>query len=93
MVRVVHTKHRDEAMKCTSWAHRIRTLPIHGHSEDIVVRRVLSDEEDRLLRPVRDRVRQVLVHVGSFAIRPDIDALVELPEESEGDVCDLEFTK
>ena len=93
MVRVVHTKHRDEAMKSASWAHRIRTLSIHSHSKDIVVGRVLSDEEDRLLRPVRDRVRQVLVHVGSFAIRPDIDVLVELPEEFEGNVCDLEFAK
>ena len=93
MVRVVHTKHRDEAMKCASWAHRIRTLSIHGHGENIIVGRVISDEEDRLLRPVRDRVRQVLVHVGPFAIGSDLDVLLELAEKFKGDIGNLEFTK
>jgi hypothetical protein len=93
MVRVVHAKHGDQAVKCASWAHRVRTFLIHSHGKDIVVGRVISNEEDRLLRPVRDRVRQALVHVRTFAICSDLDALVELPEKFEGHFGDLEFAK
>ena len=93
MVRVVHAQHRNETVKCASWAHRVRTLFIHSHGEDIVVWRVISNEEDRLLRPVCDRVCQALVHIGTLAIRSDLDVLVELAEKLEGDVCDFEFTE
>jgi hypothetical protein len=93
MVRVMHAKHGDEAVKCASWAHRIRTFLVHSHGKDIVVGRVISNEEDRLLRPVRDHVRHALIHVGTFAIRSDLDVLLELPEEFEGDLGDLQFTK
>lgn len=92
MVRVVQAKHGDEAVKCASWAHRIRTRFIHRHGEDIVVGRVISNEEDRLLRPVCDRVCQALVHIGTFGVRSDLDILVELPEKLEGDVGDSELS-
>ncbi len=62
------------------WAHRLRTLFIHSQGEDILVRRVISKEKERLLRPACDRVRQALVYIGTFAIRSDLDILVELPE-------------
>jgi hypothetical protein len=54
---------------------------------------VLGQEEERILGPTCQSVRQALIYLGILLVRPNLDILVELPEELEGEVCDLKFAK
>ena len=80
-------------MNCTPRTHGLPSGSINGQSKDEVLRRVLCDEEDRPLRPTRQGVLQVLVHLGTLLVRLDFDILIELLEGLKREVCDLEFAK
>ena len=84
---------RDKTVNSAPRTHGLPSRSINGQSENVVLRRVLRDEEDRPLGPTRQSVRQALVYLGTLLVRPDFDILVELPKELEGEVCDLEFAE
>jgi hypothetical protein len=91
IVRFVNAKCCDKAVECTSWTHRLPSRLFDCHWKDVVVRRIISEEEECPFRPVGDMVCQAFVYLGSFRVCPDFDVWVELTEEFERNVCDLEF--
>ena len=91
IVRIKDANRRNDTVNRASRADGQPSRAINGHSKDVVLRRVLREEEEQPLGPTRQSVRQALVHLGTFLVRPNFDILVELPEELEGEVCNLEF--
>ena len=54
---------------------------------------MISNEKECLFCPVSERIGQVGVYTGTFAIFSDLDVLVKLLEECEGYLSDFKLAK
>ena len=80
-------------MNRASCSSRLSGDPIHSHGKHIIFGDVIRDEKECLLCPVSERIRQVLVLTGAFAVSPDLDVLVKLPEKGKREFGDAKFAK
>ena len=80
-------------MNRASCSSRLSGDPIHSHGKHIIFGDVIRDEKECLLCPVSERISQVCVYTGTFAIFSDFDVLVKLLEECEGYLSDFELAK
>lgn len=93
IVRIKDANRRNDTVNRAPRTDGQSSRSINGHSKDVVLRRVLREEEEQPLGPTHQSIGQALVHLRTFLISPNVDILVELPEELEGEFCDLEFAE
>ena len=90
------TEHGNLAAKCTVrpiWReHGLSAHIVHHQRKDKVRGGAWSKREKGVLGPGSYGGRQLIIRPGTFGVRSDLDILVDLSEELEGDSRDFELT-
>jgi hypothetical protein len=92
IIRIVGTEHSDLATKRTTRGHGLSTRLIHHQRKDEIRRRARGKREEGVLGPLLECSRQLFIRLGTLGVRPNLDALVDLLEELEGDTRDFELS-
>ena len=88
---MVSTEHGNLAATCALRRLRLSRSFVHYQREDEVLGRALSERPQGVLGPNLQGMRQLVVRLGTLEVHPDFDALIELPEEFEGDARDFQL--